>query len=155
LLLLVALYALTVNNDVILTENQIRIRKRFIFHHKEKSIDFNEIESIYLKHDWTETIASKLKPLILQFILVECVLKTVFPPDYKWIKIKTNKETLKYFCFGIERDYYDNPRPHFDDLYFDLAKKGINVEWTNETDPYYRDLQKRKEELQKSYTKAL
>ncbi|MFY0630154.1 MAG: hypothetical protein JXR05_07210 [Flavobacteriaceae bacterium] len=149
LVLLVLLYALSVNNDIVLLENEIRIRKRLIFYNKQKSIDFKEIKKIQLKHDWTETIASKLKPSILKYILVEWILISLFPPDYKWIKIKTDKETFKYFCFGIEYDQYNNPRPHFDDLYFDLAKRGINVEWTNDTDLYYRDLRKRKEELLK------
>lgn len=147
LIFLILVYALSVNNDIVLLDHQIIIRKRLLFYTKERFINFSEIEQIQLKHDWTETIASNLKPPFLKYILVEWILQTLFSPDYKWIKVKTNKETLKYFCFGIEYDYYDNPRPHFDDLYFDLAKRGIPVEWTNNTHLYYRELRNRKEEL--------
>lgn len=147
--ILILIYAISVNNDIIIGEDKIIIRKRLIFYEKKKSINIADVQGILLKHDWTETVASKLKQPLLRYFFVELILQTLFPPDYKWIKIKTNSETVKYFCFGLEYDYYDNPRPHFDDLYFDLARRGINVEWTNDSDPYYQDLRRRKEKLLK------
>ena len=37
-------------------------------------------------------------------------------------------------------DYYDNIEPIFEDLFCSLAKKGVNVQWTNDTERYYADM---------------
>jgi acyl-coenzyme A synthetase/AMP-(fatty) acid ligase len=83
------------------------------------------------------TFGRKIKPRVIKYIVTQWIAPFFFPPDYKWIKIHTNR-TYKFYCFGIEMDYYENEtNTVFEELYKVLADKGVNVSWTDTTDSYY------------------
>lgn len=137
-------YAGITNNNISVKNDSIEVYRKLPFFKRTVFINFSEIEEITMRHDWTETVLKKLKPSIFRYIIVEWFLQTIFPPDYKWIKFKTRNGILKFHCFGIDYDYYDNPEPYFEHLFVELANKNLPVMWTKNSDPYFNDLQRTK-----------
>ena len=73
--------------------------------------------------------------------MTEFFVIAFFPYDYKWIKVKADKD-YQFYCFGLEMDYYDNEGPHFEELFVTLAEKNIKVSWTDTSDIYYKQMTK-------------
>ena len=143
--LFIIIYLSLTNTDIKILENEIEFKGRLLLSRKKTKFSLGEISEIIMKHDWTETTLADFKPKFLKYIIVEWILKTVRNEEAKWIKVKTKGGEYKFNCYGIEYDCYDNPKPHFEDLYFDLAKLNLEVNWTENNDLYYKDLKKRKE----------
>jgi hypothetical protein len=142
-------YISLTNNDIKLDQNTIEFeRKLFPF---KRTVNFNlkDVLEITMQHDWTDTILENLKPKFLKYLIVEWVLKMILAEDYKWVKITTSEKSYKFYCFGLEHDYYDNPKPYFEDLYLELAKHQLNVNWTKNNDIYYKGITETKIKLQK------
>ncbi len=120
-------YAGLFNNDVIINETGIEIVNRVPLFKKSRKFDFTSIQSITLRHDWTETYGRNIRTRWINLIVKELAL-LVFPWDYKWIKIATDKE-YTFYCFGIEYDYFDNEGPLFEDLFSYLKNYHPQVQW--------------------------
>jgi len=136
------IYSGMFNNDIIIKENSIQFVNNVPFFKKTTLIDFNDIETIILRHDWAETFGRNIKSSKIRYRIKE-VASLFFPYNYKWVKIKTYKgENFRFYCFGIEYDYYDNKGSIFEDLYKHLRKKHKSVLWTNNTEEYYINLAK-------------
>jgi hypothetical protein len=133
-------YAGLFNNDIQVDNTKIEIINTVPFFKKRISFDYSNIKIITLRHDWTETFGKTIKSKRLKYILSK-LTQTFLPYNYKWIKIETDKEH-KFYCFGIDYDYYDNDGPLFEDVYKTLRRKHKSVRWTNDTDPYYVGLVK-------------
>ncbi|MBA6316977.1 hypothetical protein [Cellulophaga baltica] len=146
--LLMYFYLGITNNDVKLNKSQIEFRRKLFPFNRTTKFKLNEISKITMQHDWTDSILNDFKPKILKYFIIEWVLKLILAEDYKWLKIISKGKSYKFYCFGLEHDYYDNPRPYFEDLFIELAKQGLNVNWTKNNDTYYKELTVRKEELQ-------
>ena len=129
------IYAGLFNNDILIDNAKIEIINNVPLFKKRISFDFSTIKTITLRHDWTETFGQRIKSRNLKYILLQ-LTRTLFPYNYKWIKIETDKE-YKFYCFGIDHDYYDNDGPLFEDVYKTLRRKHKSVKWTNDSDPYY------------------
>ena len=120
-------YAGLFNNDVIVNETGIEIVNRVPLFKKSRKFDFTSIQSITLRHDWTETYGRNIQTRWIKLMVKELAL-LVFPWDYKWIKIVADKE-YTFYCFGIEYDYFDNKGPLFEDLFSYLKKYHSQVQW--------------------------
>ena len=129
-----------VNNDIVVFETKIEIVNRIPFFRKRTLFQYSEIKEITLRHDWTETLGSKIKSRRYRYVLKE-LAQIVIPYNFKWIRFVTVRE-FKFYCFGIDYDYYDNKGPLFEDLYKELRKKHKFVMWTNEGSPFYARLKK-------------
>ena len=143
--LFIITYLSLTNTDIKILENEIEFNGKLLLSKKKTKFSLHEISEITMKHDWTETVLSDFKPKFLKYIIVEWILKTVRNEEAKWIKVKTKSGEYKFNCYGIEYDCYDNPKPHFEDIYFDFAKLNLEVNWTENNELYYKDLKKRKE----------
>ncbi len=132
------------NTDIKILENEIEFNGKLLLSKQKTKFNLDEISEIIMKHDWTDTILTDFKPKFLKYIFVEWVIKTARNEEAKWIKVKTKNGKYKFNCYGIEYDSYDNPKPHFEDLYFFLAKLNLEVRWTENHDLYYKDLEKKK-----------
>lgn len=139
LLILSYLYSGVTNNDVIVFESEIKIINRVPLFKRELSFSFSEIKEIKFRHDWTETFGKKMKPSILKYFLTNLLPSFFVPADYKWVEISCAKK-YRFYCFGIEVDYYENEKPAFEDLFKLLHTKGVNVNWTNSTGIYYSQM---------------
>ena len=142
--LCIIIYLSLTNTDIKILGNEIEFNGKLLLSKKKTKFSLDEISEITMKHDWTETVLAEFKPRFLKYIIVEWVLRTIRNEEAKWVKVKTKKGEYKFNCYGIEYDCYDNPKPHFEDLYFDLAKLNLEVNWTENNDLYYKDLEKRK-----------
>ncbi len=129
-------YAGLFNNDVIVCETGIQMVNRVPLFKKTTRFEFSSIQSISLRHDWTETFGTNIRIPWIKVIAKELAL-LFFPWDYKWIKIVADKE-YTFYCFGIEYDYFDNEMPYFEDLFLELKKRHAHVRWTNNTSSYYK-----------------
>ncbi|NOS90838.1 MAG: hypothetical protein HOP30_02845 [Cyclobacteriaceae bacterium] len=122
-------YAGLFNHDVVVHETGIEIVNRVPLFKKTTKFEFASIQSITLRHDWTETFGTNFRIPWIKSAAKELAL-LLFPWDYKWIKIVTDQE-YKFYCFGIEYDCYDNEGPVFEDLFSDLTKHYSHVKWTS------------------------
>jgi hypothetical protein len=122
------------NNNIIVGGKEIKIVNTVPFFKKQIVIELKNIKHITFKHEWTEIFESN--PKFKKIIWLDFLAMIVFPYDYKWIKIEAEKD-YKIYCFGLEMDYYDNPSPHFEELFYNLANRKINVCWTKCNDDYY------------------
>jgi hypothetical protein len=138
-------YLSLTNTDIKILKNEIKFSGKLLLSKKNTKFSLDEIIEITMKHDWAETVLADFKPKFLKFIIVEWILKTARNEEAKWIKVKTKSGDYKFYCYGIEYDCYDNPKPHFEDLYFEFAKLNLEVNWTENNDVYYKNLKQRKE----------
>lgn len=145
--LLIITYLSLTNTDIKILGNEIEFNGTLLMSKNKTKFSLDEISEITMKHAWTETVLDDFKPRFLKYIIVEWILKTIRNEEAKWIKVKTKKGEYKFNCYGIEYDSYDNPKPHFEDVYFDLAKLNLDVNWTENNHFYYEDLKKRKETI--------
>ena len=145
--LFIITYLSWTNTDIKIFENEIEFNGKLLLSKKSIKFSLDEIYEITMKHDWTQTVLSDFKPKFLKYIIVEWILKTVRNEEMKWIKVKTKSGEHNFNCYGIEYDCYDNPKPHFEDLYFEFAKLNLEVNWTENSDVYYLDLKKTKEAI--------
>jgi hypothetical protein len=129
------LYAGLFNNDIIVDNSKIEIVNSIPFFRKRVSFDYSAIKSITLRHDWTETFGRRIKSNRVRYVLSQ-LTQIFLPYNYKWIKIETYRK-FRFFCFGIDFDYYNNDGPLFEDVYKALRRKHKSVKWTNNTSPYY------------------
>lgn len=127
------LYTGLTNNDVLVANNSIEIVNRMPLFKKRISFQYDKIRLIKFRHEWTETFGESIKPLFLKYILTGWIAPFFFPTDYKWINVSADKDYI-FYCFGIERDFFENEEPCFEDLFNELSKKGVNVRWTNNLD---------------------
>lgn len=121
-------YAGMTNNDLMVHDNRLEIINHLPLFKKRLEIPFDQIEAVKFKSEWTEIFEKMTPRLGLQLFLIQFA-GLFFPFDYKWIKI-SGKKSYTVYCFGLERDYYSNKGPLFEDLFDNLAKKGLNVSWT-------------------------
>ncbi len=112
------------NNDIKIDNTKIEIINRVPFFKKKISFNYSNIKTITLRHDWTETFGKNIKSKRIKFIFSQ-LTPLLFPYNYKWIKIETDNE-YKFYCFGIDYDYYDNECPSFEDIYNTLSEN-INL----------------------------
>ncbi len=136
------LYVAITNHDIIVYEERVELINRMPLFKKHKIFLIKEIKSVAFKHEWTETVLANIKPIGLRIILVNFIMPIFIPSEYKWIEICTSKK-FKFYCFGIDTDMYDNPKPYFEELFIDLSEKQIAVSWTNSSDSYYDNLTKK------------
>ena len=136
------------NNDILVFDNRIEIVNKMPLFKKQVAFYLNKIELVTFRHEWTETFGKNIKPKILKTLIKDWFVSFIFPWDYKWIKVKTDKEH-KFFCFGLSMDYYDNDEIVFEDLFYELAKKQIKVTWTDTTENYYKQMTLKIEQLKK------
>ena len=122
------------NNNIIITEKEIKIVNTISFFKKETILEIEKIKSITFKHEWTEIFETNNR--LKKISWLDFIAMSVFPYDYKWIRIIADK-TYKVYCFGLEMDYYDNESPHFEELFYSIANKKIEVRWTNSVSNYY------------------
>jgi len=129
-------YAGFFNNDILVFDDRIEVVNTLPLFKKHMSFSFENIKSVTFRHDYRETFGNNIKSeLLKQF--AEFFFDLVFPPYYKWIRVQAGKE-YKFYCFGIETDYYERVDSLvFEDLFRLLAEKGIAVKWTNHTEAYY------------------
>jgi hypothetical protein len=127
------------NNDIFLFDNKVEIINQLPLFKKHHSFQLDEIKSVKFKHEWTETFGKNIKPNFLKFVVTQLLAPFFFPTDYKWIKVSADKD-YTFYCFGIEMDCYDNEGPFFEDLFNQLADKGVNVSWTDTSDVYYSQM---------------
>lgn len=133
------IYAGFTNNNILVFENRLEIVNRLPLFKKHHSFQFDQIKSVKFKHEWTETFGKNIKPSFLKYIMTEFLTTFIFPTDFKWIRVSAVKD-YKFYCFGIEMDYYDNKGPLFEDLYKKLAAAGVAVSWTDTTNLYYSQM---------------
>lgn len=126
------LYLSYFNNDIVVYDNSIEVINRLPPFRRKFHFPLYEVKSIQFRHDWTESIGRNIKPYKLGYWVGQ-IATLFFPSDYKWIKIESDK-TYRFYCFGLEYDFYDNKNPHFEDLYSDLSKRNVTVSWTNSID---------------------
>jgi hypothetical protein len=132
-------YAGLTNNNIVVYDDKLEIVNKIPLFKKKVTFEYDKINLVTFRHEWTQTFGRKIKPKILKTIIKDWIVSFVFPWDYKWIKVKTDKEH-KFLCFGLSMDYYDNDQIVFEDLFYELAQKGLKVEWTNTTEPYYKEM---------------
>ena len=138
-LIIMYLYAGFTNNDILVFDDRLEIVNRIPLFKKRRVFRFENINSIKFRHQWQETFGSNIQPTFLQYV-IKFFPELFFPAHYKWIKIKANKE-YKFYCFGIEMEYYENEKePVFEDIFQLLSLKGLDVCWTNNTDKYYQSM---------------
>ena len=145
IILFIITYLSLTNTDIKISKNHIEFKGKLLLSKKKVTFSLNEISEITLKHDWTATALTNFKPEFLKYLIVEWLLKTIRNEEAKWITVKTKNRDYKFYCFGIEYDCYNNPKPHFEDLYFELSKLNLIVNWTENNDLYYQDLKNSKE----------
>ena len=138
------LYAGLTNNNIIVFDNRLEIKNELPLFKKHKIFQFENIKSVTFRHEWTATLTSKINSKFIKLFVTEFTASWFFPTDYKWIKIESDKD-YKFYCFGLEMNFYDNEEPYFEDLFHCLADKQINVSWTNTTDKYYSQMTKKVE----------
>lgn len=140
LLIIIYVYLYVTSYDITIDSDKLVIGKSFkLFYYfgGEKTFKVNEIENITTLSCMVNVIEEKVRFAPFAFI-IQLVLP-YFINEYKWIKIKTHDRVYKFYCMGIEYDYFDNQHPTFEDLYLSLAKKGINVKWSH-NDSYSKAL---------------
>lgn len=135
------LYAGLSNNSIFLFDNRLEVVNRLPFFRKHYTFQFDKIKSVKFRHEWTETFGRSIKPNFIRYILNEWIAQFLFPTDFKWIRISADKD-YKFYCFGIEMDYYDNDGPLFEELFTKLLDKGVEVSWTDTSDIYYSQMTK-------------
>jgi len=135
------LYAGLTNNDIRVFDDRLEIVNKLPLFKKHVVFNFDKINSIIFKHEWTETFWNNIKSKLIKNVVTEFFVIAFFPYDYKWIKIKTDKD-YQFYCLGLEMDYYDNEGPHFEELFNALAEKKIKVSWTDISDIYYQQMTK-------------
>lgn len=116
------------NNDFILTNDTLEVVGKVPLFRRRRKFLLYDINIAVFRHDWTDTVGVHIKPRILQFFVKE-ISQLVFPFDYKWVEITTN-HTFRFYCFGLQYNYFDNKGPLFEDLHKALRRKGIPVKWT-------------------------
>jgi hypothetical protein len=124
----VYIYAGLFNNDIIITGTTLEIINSVPLFKKRILFELTSVKTITLRHDWTETIGNEIKQSTLRYCIKELV-SVFFPYNYKWIKIEAEKK-YKFYCFGIDYDYYENEKPYFEDLYKELKNRQASVNWT-------------------------
>ncbi|HEY9007397.1 hypothetical protein [Ohtaekwangia sp.] len=138
-LVLVYIYLGITNHDFILTEDSVVIQNRVLFFRTHSAIPLRQVRQVLFRHDWTETAGKEIKIRIVR-TAVRWTMHLFFPFDYKWIEI-SNSKALRFYCFGLDYDYFDNKGPLFEDLFKALKARGIRVGWTNKKySPYYDGL---------------
>jgi hypothetical protein len=138
------LYTGFTNNDILVFDDRIEIVNRLPLFKKHYRFQLDKIKSMKFRHEWTETFGKSIKPSFFKYIVTQLLAPCFFPADYKWIRVCADKD-YKFYCFGIEMDYYDNEGPLFEDLFNQLAGKGVNVSWTDTTGIYYSQMTKNAE----------
>lgn len=137
-LLSLYIYLGKTNFDFTLSNDEIKITNRLPFFQKTEFIKLKDIHRVLFKHDWNDTY--NIQPNRSYFMKqLYNLLRTFIPYDLKWIKVTTDK-TRKYNCYGIEFDYWDNEGLLIEDLFLELSEKGICVEWTDDTDKYFKHM---------------
>jgi len=137
--ILAYLYIGSTNNDILLFADRLEIVNRLPFFRKHHTFQLDKIKSVKFRHEWTETFGKSIKPNFLKYIVTQFLAPFFFPADYKWIRVSADKD-YKFYCFGIEMDYYDNEGLLFEDLFNKLADRGVNVSWTDTSDVYYSQM---------------
>ena len=151
-LIVAYIYIGLTNNNVLVYDQRLEIKNNVPLFRKLIEYKFDDIKLVTFRHEWTETFGRNIKPNFLKYIIKEWLVSFVFPWDYKWIKIKADKD-YKYCCFGLSMDYYDNDEILFEDLFYELGKKGIKVAWTDITEIYYKQMTENIEQLQSAIEK--
>lgn len=116
------------NNDFILTNDTLEVVGKVPLFRRRRRFLLYDINIALFRHDWTNTVGEDIKPRAFQFLVKE-ISQLVFPFDYKWIEITTS-HTFRFYCFGLQYNYFDNKGPLFEDLHKALRAKGISVKWT-------------------------
>lgn len=127
-LIIVILYLGITNNDIVVYEDRLEIVNHLPLFKKRIAIPFDQIKTVTFRQEWTNFFEKRAQNLRLEAFLV-LFAGFFFPFDYKWIKISGDKNYTVY-CFGLERDYFTNKGPLFEDLFDLLSKKGLDVRWT-------------------------
>jgi hypothetical protein len=146
--ILTYVYIGLVNHDFIVFKDKIEVINRVPFFRNKKVFKYEDIKLIQFRHEWTEEFEEKFKLGIFGFLIRETVIQSFIPPDYKWIKIVSDRN-YKFFCFGLEFDYYDNEGPLIEELFYQLADYGIDVRWTNVKLNYYAGMMNKVNEKRK------
>lgn len=136
------IYLGIVSHDFVVYNDRIEVLNRIPLFEKERAFYYKDIKLVFFRHEWTEELTEKFKLGIFGFLFKEMIIQSVIPPDYKWIKIVTDKPN-KFYCFGLEFDYYDNKGPLIEDLFFKLYDYGVKVRWTNIELNYYASMMNR------------
>jgi hypothetical protein len=124
-------YVCIFNNDVALFDDRVEIINRTPVLGKKHSFSFGDIEFVTFHHNWMETFAATIKPAFLQYI-IKYTVEIFAPANYKWIEIKSGK-VQRFYCFGIESDYYENESEFvFENLFTAVSDKGVAVYWAND-----------------------
>ncbi|SKC88349.1 hypothetical protein [Ohtaekwangia koreensis] len=116
------------NNDFIITDNALEVVGKVPLFKRRRRFLRQHIGLVLFRHDWTDTIGEGMKPRIFRLVVKE-ISQLLFPFDYKWIEITTN-HSFRFYCFGLEYNYFDNKGPLFEDLFKTLQAKDLNVKWT-------------------------
>ena len=128
------------NNDIVLYDDRLEIISKIPFFKKHQSFPLAEIQYVQFRRDWTDTIWQPINSVflgVLVKLLSDYILSFLLPFNYKWIKVTTDRE-YRFYCFGLEMEYYDSQMPTtFDELFYDLANKKVKVRWTDNSEPNY------------------
>ncbi|HEY9048688.1 MAG TPA: hypothetical protein VIN08_22440 [Ohtaekwangia sp.] len=138
-LVLVYIYLGVTNHTFVFTDQTLEVENRLLFFRMRQSFPLRQIKQVLFRHDWTETAGKEIKIGIFR-TAVRWTMHLFFPFDYKWIEITTTR-SFRFYCFGLDYDYFDNEGPLFEDLFKALKSRGIRVGWTNKKySPYYDGL---------------
>ena len=137
------------NNDLIIEGDEIIIHPSLFKSLREKRFQKDEISKIIFKDEWSESFMNNRPTSIIRFVIVHFILMLFIPWEYKWITISTkNNQNFKYFFFGLNYDFHDNAEEVlFEDMFIELAKRNINVQWKSTKVEYFKGIQESADEI--------
>ena len=132
------LYLRLTNHNFIFDNDQLRIEPSFLKFKSRKEFRYDYIKEVVIKHE------KEMSEWDLDWLLF-----ILFPLEYKWVEIKTKSNAeYKILCFGFEYDCWESDNGNLmEDIFYAFADKNIKVKWTQTTDSYYNDMNKKAERM--------
>ena len=137
------------NNDLRIENKEIIIQSSMFKGLRKRKFKIDEISEIIFKDEWSESFMNNHYTSIFRFIILHFFLMWLIPWEYKWIEIRTNKnQKFKFYFFGMNFDFHDNSDEIlFEDMFTTMANKKIKVKWKSTKDKYFKEMQKRVDEI--------